>query len=175
MVVEPARPPAADQLHELVYRGVSREFCSALANILKESAVAQFEARVEWAARVPPPATMRSSVSIDADAFELVSHVAERLRQQRIAPSQVFSGMIFRFEREQDDPFGEVGISTIRRGQPSKVTVRLNLDLYRRAWEWHTAGRAVLVEGTVRSAPGKPPRVDKARRFHPVDELHVVG
>lgn len=173
LVVEPARPPAADELLELVYRGVSQEFCSALAGVLKEDAVAQFEARVDWAARVPAPATMPGRVLINADAVDLVSYVADRLRRQKVDLRQVFSGMIFRLERQPDDPFGEVGISTVRHGHPSKVTVRLTLEQYQRAWDWHNAGQAVLVEGTVRRGPGRRPRVDEPRRFHPLDELHL--
>jgi hypothetical protein len=174
IVVEPAHDPTADQIHELVYRGVSREFCAALAGILDESAVAEFEARVDWAPAIPAPATMPQSTAISADAVDLVSAVANKLRQQRVDPQQVFSGTIVQLRHEsQDDPFGEIAISTVRRGRASEILVRLPMEDYRRAWDWHSAGRAVLVEGNVRRAPGKPLRVDSPIRCHPVDEMFL--
>jgi hypothetical protein len=176
IVVDPGREPTTDQVHELVYRGVSREFCSALAGILSQTAVAEFGARVDWAPAVPAPETMPRSINIDADATDLVRRAADKLRQQKIAPKQVFSGTIVQLRHEsQDDPYGEIAISTVRRGRPSEVVVRLPLPQYRQAWDWHNAGRAVLVEGTVRRAPGKPLRVDKPRRCHPVDEMFLTG
>ncbi|MFG1853451.1 hypothetical protein ACGFJT_16570 [Actinomadura geliboluensis] len=175
IVVEPARDPVKDQMHELVYRGVSREFCAALAGILSQKSVGEFEAKVDWAPAVSPPTTMQDSVSIDADAVDLVERVAKKLKQQKIDPKQVFSGTIVQLRHESlDDPYGEIYISTVRRGRAAEVAVRLPIEKYRQAWEWHNAGRAVLVEGIVRRpAPGKPLRVDTAVRCHPVDEMYL--
>lgn len=84
----------------------------------------------------------------------------------------MFSGTIVQFRHEdQSDPFGEIAVSTIRRGRPSEVRVRLPLQTYREAWEWHNAGRAVLLEGLIRRASGKPGIVDEPARFQPLDEL----
>jgi hypothetical protein len=114
------------------------------------------------------------SVSIDSEAVDLVKAVANRLRQQKVDPNQIFSGTIVQLRHENpNDPFGEIAVSTMRRGRPSEVLVRLPLALYRQAWEWHYAGRAVLVEGIVRSAPGRPLRVDTPSRVHPVDEMFI--
>lgn len=176
VVVEPARVPATDQMHELVYRGVSREFCVALANVLGESAVAEFETHVEWAPTVQAPTTMPQSITIDADAVDLVKAVAEKLRQHKITPRQVFSGTIVQLRHDHfDDPFGEIAISTVRRGRQSEVRVRLPMARYREAWDWHYAGRAVLVEGAVRRTPGRPSIVDDPIRCYPVDDLFLAG
>lgn len=174
IVAEPAKEPTVDQIYELVYRGVSREFCTSLAGILSEPSVAQFGARVDWAPAVTPPTALTKSITIDSEAVELVKSVANRLRQQRVDPNQIFSGTIVQLRHENpDDPFGEIAVSTMRRGRASEVLVRLPLDLYSQAWEWHYAGRAVLVEGIVRRAPGRPLRVDAPSRFHPVDEMFL--
>ncbi len=174
IVVEPANEPTRDQVHELVYRGVSREFCTALVGILTEPAVAEFEARVDWAPAVPAPATMPRSVKVDADAADLVKAVADRMREQKVDLSQVFSGTIVQLRHEtEDDPFGEIAISTVRRGRPSEIHVRLPMSEYRRAWQWHDARRAVLVEGTIRRTPGRLLIVDRPIRCHPVDELFL--
>ncbi|WP_410589246.1 hypothetical protein [Amycolatopsis sp. lyj-23] len=176
LVVEPGVMPGADDIHELVYRGVSREFCTALANVLNETAIGEFETSVDWAPVVPGPDTMPRKVSITAEAGDLVQFVADRLRQQKAPSKQVFSGTIVQFRHENpDDPFGEIAVSTIRRGRTSEVRVRLPLDTYRAAWEWHNAGRAVLVEGLIRRAPGKPGIVDDPVRFQPLDELMLPG
>lgn len=175
MVVEPAHDPTVDQIHELVYRGVSREFCSALAGILADGSVAEFEAHVDWSPAVPSPETMPRSVAINADSVDLVERVAGKLRQQKVDPRQVFSGTIVQLRHEnQDDPFGEIAVSTVRRGRSSEILVRLPLEDYSRAWHWHSAGRAVLVEGIVRRAPGKPLRVDNPLRCHPMDEMYLA-
>lgn len=176
LVVEPGRTPTADHIHELVYRGVSREFCAALVNVLDESAIGEFETIVDWAPVVPAPDTMPRQVSISAEAVDLVRSVADRLRQQRFPSKQVFSGTIVQFRHEnRDDPFGEIAVSTMRRGRQSEVRVRLPLETYREAWEWHNAGRAVLVEGLIRRSPGKPGIVDDPVRFQPLDELMLPG
>lgn len=172
LVVEPGRIPGTDQMHELVYRGVSREFCGGLVKVLDESTIGEFETIVDWAPVVPAPDTMPRHVSISAEAVDLVRVVADRLRQQRRPSKQVFSGTIVQFRHENhDDPFGEIAVSTMRRGRPSEVTVRLPISAYREAWDWHNAGRAVLVEGLIRRSPGRPGIVDNPVRFQPLDEL----
>ncbi|MEV6527841.1 hypothetical protein AB0M43_38560 [Longispora sp. NPDC051575] len=172
LVVEPARAPDTDTMHELVYRGVSREFVSALAGVLAEPAIAEFQTEVHWAPVVAAPATMPHSVTIDADATDLVKLVADRLRQQRITPRQVFSGTIVQLRHERrDDPYGEIGIATVRRGRASEIRVRLPMALYTQAWVWHNAGRAVLVEGEISRSPGRPSIVENPTRCHPLDEL----
>ncbi|GAB3446344.1 hypothetical protein [Actinophytocola sediminis] len=176
LVVQPDRIPNVDNIHELVYRGVSREFCAGLVNVLEESAIGEFETSVEWAPVVPAPDTMPRQVSISADAVDLVRSVAERLRQRKASSKQVFSGSIVQFRHENhDDPFGEIAVSTMRRGRPSEVRVRLPIETYREAWEWHNAGRAVLVEGLIRRIPGKSGIVDTPVRFQPLDELMLPG
>lgn len=176
LVVEPARTPNVDNMYELVYRGVSREFCSALANVLDENAIGEFETRVEWAPVVPAPDTMPRQVTINAGAADLVRSVADRLRQQSATVRQIFSGTIVQFRHESPkDPFGEIAVSTIRRGRPSEVRVRLPLVSYREAWDWHNAGRAVLVEGEIRRLPGRTAIVDDAVRFQPLDELTLLN
>lgn len=175
LVVEPAHEPAATELHELVYRGVSREFCSALARILDESSVGEFETRVDWAPAVPGPGATPKSIVVESEAVDLVQKVADKLRQQRIDPSQVFSGTIVQLRHEEDDPFGEISVSTMRCGKMSEILVRLPLEHYTRAWDWYSAGRAVLVEGTIRRGPGRRLMVDSPERCHPIDETFLPG
>lgn len=176
IVVVPAKEPRVDEIYELVYRGVSREFCTSLTSILKEESVAQFGSTVEWAPAVTPPSALSEIVSIEAEAGYLIQLVADKLRQTRIDPNQVFSGTIVQLRHEDpQDPYGEIAVSTVRRGRPSEVFVRLPLAQYEQAWQWHYQGRAVLVEGVVRRAPSQRLRVDKPSRIHPVDEMFLTG
>ena len=175
IVVAPAKAPSVDQIYELVYRGVSREFCLALEGILHEPAVAEFGATIEWAPAVTPPSTL-SEVSINADAVDLVKNVADRLRQTKMDPHQVFTGTIVQLRHaELSDPYGEIAVSTVRNGRQSEVMVRLRLGQYQDAWEWHLQGRAVLVGGVIRRAPNQRLSVDSPTRFHPVDQMFLPG
>jgi hypothetical protein len=173
LVIGPAKTPTRDQVHELVYRGVSREFCVALVNILEQSAVAEFGATVQWTPTVPVPNTLASDVTIDADAVGLVTKVASQLRRSKIEPSSVFTGTIVELRHVEPDPFGEIAVSTVRRGHQSEIRVRLPFDHYAQAWEWHRAGQSVLVEGKVRRSPGKRLMVDSPRRCEPVEATHL--
>lgn len=176
LVITPSRPPSTDDAHQLVYRGVSREFCSAFASVLGQTSVAEFETQISWSPRLSPPSGLPESVSVDAEAAELVQIVADRLKQQRILPIQVFTGPIVQFRRDEKTlPYCEVGISTVRRGRSSEVRVRLTEAQYEQAWAWHNAQRPVLLEGTARAIPGRHSIVENPVRFHPLDELFLEG
>ncbi|HEU0238942.1 MAG TPA: hypothetical protein VFR11_06620 [Micromonosporaceae bacterium] len=173
LAAEPGRVLTTDELHELVYRGVSREFCMGLTNVLKQPSVHAFESNITWSKAIPGPITMPETVRIDADASDLVGRVAESLKQERVDSSSVFSGTIVQLRHVADDPFGEIAVSTMRRGRQSEVLVKLPLRIYEKAWDWHTDGRAVLVEGPIVRSPGRPLRVDDVMRCHPVDEIFL--
>ncbi|MFI6367671.1 hypothetical protein ACIBG0_33535 [Nocardia sp. NPDC050630] len=82
--LEPDRTPTTDHIHELVYRGVSREFCTGLVNVLGQSAIGEFETIVNWAPTVAAPDAMPRSVSISAEAVDLVQHVGSRKAHDRL-------------------------------------------------------------------------------------------
>jgi len=175
IAIEPARSPTVDQLHELVYRGVSREFCASLAEILAEPAVAEFEAEMSWSPAVPVPDTLPTRVVIEADAVDFVEEVAEKLRQSQVDVSRIFSGTIVELRHELDDPFGEVSVSTLWRGRACEIHVRLPFAAYTEAWGWHRSGRAVLVEGVVRHSPARRLIVDHPTRMVPLDETVLIS
>jgi hypothetical protein len=173
VVVEPARRPTPDQLHELVYRGVSREFCTSLADILHEPAVAEFEAQISWSPAISAPEALPKRITIESDAVELVEQVANRLRRQRVDSSRVFSGTIVELRHEADDPFGEIAISTMWKGRSCEIHVRLPVTAYNQAWSWHQSGEAILVEGVVRRAK-RHLLVDSPDRVVPLSETVLV-
>ncbi|MFF0271817.1 hypothetical protein [Streptomyces sp. NPDC004330] len=175
IIVQPERFPSASDLQDVVLRGVSREFCSAVAAILSEPAVAEFETRFDWANAVPAPSTMPESVLIESEAVERIELVAEKLKRSRIDQRSIFSGDIVELRHMTDEPFGDIWVSTIRRGRRSEIKIRLPFDHYQQAVAWHHAQRAVIVEGKVTLGPSRRLVVDSAVSCRPIDEILLPG
>ncbi|MEV7228311.1 hypothetical protein AB0M79_14985 [Polymorphospora sp. NPDC051019] len=173
LIVEPAREPQIDTLIAIVERGVSREFCSALSRVLSEDAVGEFETQFSWAEAVKHSQTLPHSVSIDADAHELIERTAEKLRVNKVEPQQTFSGKIVELRHSIGDAWGWIKVSTIRNGRYSEVAVRLPFEHYAEAVSWHRDARPVLVEGQVQSGVNRPLTVRMPKRCHPVDETFL--
>lgn len=171
IIVEPERSPTMSDLHAVVERGVSREFCTALAKILAEPAIGEFETRFGWAESLPAPSTMPASVSIDGEASQKIEDAAVQLKQSRIDARSMFSGSIVELRHVTDEPFGFVTISTVRRGRVSEIRVRLPFGHYQEAVSWHQAQRAVIVEGEVRTGVGRRLVVDDPVKCRPIDEI----
>uniref|UniRef100_UPI003C7E79A3 hypothetical protein n=1 Tax=unclassified Streptomyces TaxID=2593676 RepID=UPI003C7E79A3 len=171
IIVEPEASPNVGDLHAVVARGVSREFCSALAKILREPSVTEFETIFEWASSVPAPETIPSSVSIGSDASAKIEDAAEKLKRHRIDSTSTFSGNIVELRHVGVDPFGFATISTVRRGRRSEIRVRLPYETYQEAVIWHRARRVVIVDGEVNHGPGKRLIVDNPAGFRPIDEI----
>lgn len=158
----------------LVERGVSRELCTGLAQILSERAIAEFEARFEWAEASRISDTVPRSVKVNAGAYELVEMAAEKLRQHRIEPRQSFSGKIVELRHDVGDAYGWITISTMRGGRMCEIKVRLLLELYNEAVVWHRDARPVIAEGQIRRSVARRLLVDNPVRCHPVDELYLT-
>ncbi|MFI8094045.1 hypothetical protein ACIF9R_38075 [Streptomyces sp. NPDC086080] len=171
IIVEPESSPSVGDLHAVVARGVSREFCSALAKILTEPSVSEFETSFEWAPSVPAPETMPSAVSIESDASEKIEKAAENLKKHRIDSTSTFSGNIVELRHVGEDPFGFATISTVRRGRRSEIRVRLPYEAYQEAVIWHRARRVVIVDGEVKHGNGRRLVVENPVGFRPIDEI----
>ncbi|RGD60730.1 hypothetical protein DR950_25790 [Kitasatospora xanthocidica] len=171
IIVDPEGTPTIGDLHTVVERGVSREFCSALAQILAEPAIGEFETTFDWADALPGPATMPESISIDGDAHRKIEDAAALLKRNRIDAGSTFSGNIIELRRLTKDPFGYVTISTVRRGRLSDIRVRLPFAQYQDAVSWHQAQRAVIVEGEVSVGVGRRLVVDHPVKCRPIDEF----
>ncbi|MFC5662949.1 hypothetical protein ACFP3U_08115 [Kitasatospora misakiensis] len=171
IIVDPEGTPSVGDLHTVVERGVSREFCSALAQILAEPAIGEFETTFDWAESLPGPATMPDSISIDGDAHRKIEEAAAMLKRTRIDARSSFSGNIIELRRLTKDPFGYVTISTVRRGRLSEIRVRLPFAHYQEAVSWHQTQRAVIVEGEVLVGIGRRLMVDNPVKCRPIDEF----
>lgn len=171
IIVDPEGTPSIGDLHTVVERGVSREFCSALAQILAEPAIGEFETTFDWADSLPGPTTMPGSIAIDGDSRHKIEDAAAMLKKSRIDAGSTFSGNIIELRRLTKDPFGFVTISTVRRGRLSEIRVRLPFAHYQDAVSWHRAQRAVIVEGEVSVGAGRRLRVDNPVKCRPIDEF----
>ncbi|MDX3354692.1 hypothetical protein PV703_15535 [Streptomyces sp. ME01-24h] len=170
VIIQPEGMPSAMVLHTAVERGVSREFCSALARILEEPSVAEFSAQFQWAPAVRAPATMPKAVEIEATAADKIKRAAEILKEKRVEPRSTFSGVIVELRHVQDDPWGLVTVSTVRNSRACEIRVRLNYGQYQEAVTWHRDRRAVIVQGAVREGPGRRLIVDAPESCRPIDE-----
>lgn len=170
VIIQPERMPTMRDLHPAVDRGVSREFCMALAKILEEPSIGEFKAQFEWAPVVSAPETMPRTIEVPSSASEKINHAAEILKRTRAEPRSIFSGSIVELRHVLEDPWGQVTVATVRHGRACEIRVRLSYEQYREAVTWHSQHRAVIVEGTVREGPNRRLVVEKPVSCRPIDE-----
>jgi hypothetical protein len=172
VIVQPASPVRhASDLLPFIAAGGSRELVVALQKVLEKPAVATFEAKFSWAGGLNPPGGLTSQVILDTEAAPLLENAARLLQAPENFPHQIYTGKIVLIMHRPDDPFGEIGIDTVRQNRSCEIRVRLDLEKLDRAYEWARTERAVLVEGAVRrGGPGRKLRIDDPSRVLPLDE-----
>ncbi|MFI9330502.1 hypothetical protein ACIGZJ_23530 [Kitasatospora sp. NPDC052868] len=84
IIVDPEGTPSIGDLHTVVERGVSREFCSALAQILAEPAIGEFETTFDRADSLPGPAAMPDSIFVKRVDFICEEGINGRRQSGRI-------------------------------------------------------------------------------------------
>ncbi|WP_189132169.1 hypothetical protein [Wenjunlia tyrosinilytica] len=173
IIVQPENSPSMSELHAVVERGVSREFCSALASILAEPAVGEFETQFDWAESLPAPGAMPTSVVIESEAVGRIEEAAKKLKKGRIDTRSTFSGDIVELRHVTDEPFGFIWVSTIRKGRRSEIRVRLPFSEYQEALTWHHSQRVVIVEGRIEVGAGRRLVVESPVSCRPIDEIFV--
>lgn len=169
-IVQPAKAVTTRTLHPFVDAGGSRELVVAVSRILDQDAVAEFEASFEWASGVEAPVALPATVKVDSEANELLKKAARLLREDRYSPAQILSGPIVEVRHAPDDPFGEIAIQTVYRRRACEVRLRVTAAEVDEANGWMRAKRAVLAEGEIRSARGRPLMIAKPVRLMPLDE-----
>lgn len=170
-IIEPAVEPTMDRLHHAVQLGVSRELCVALGKILAEPTVGEFESTFRWAPAVKTPSRIPTSITLPADAEDLVKSAARKLQDVRIEPTRVLSGNIIELRHVTNDEFGYVTISTARNGRPVEVRIRVPYRQYLEALQWHADRRILIVEGDIEGGRGERLHIDSPVQCTPMDEL----
>jgi hypothetical protein len=172
IVVDPGTEPTAPRLQAVVERGVSREFCKGLARILAESSQGEVQAKFAWAKNYKPPASVPATITMPAEAGELVARAGVLLHQMKPQVQHTFTGPIERLEFTQGEPSGYIAVSTVRNGRPCKIWVRLPAqDYLEHAVFWHQSGQTVIVEGLVEGGRGKRLEVVSPVRCAPLQDV----
>lgn len=173
VIVRPEREPAAPELQRVVVAGASRELIGALHKVLADPAVAAVETRFTWAAGLHAPGGVEQKVTLPAGAAPRLKRAAQALRTSRRLPAEIVTGPIVEIRHLPGDPLGEVSIEGVRRGRRCEVRVRLRREQLNETYEWARTERAVLAEGPIQSAPGRPLWIVDLRQFMPLDETYL--
>jgi len=168
-IIEPAREPTTRDVGPLVAAGVSRELIMALHEIISDPAVATFEARFDWSPAVTKPASIPASVTVPAEASDLLSMMARLLARPRAVTPETITGPIVEVRHLPGDPLGEVALQSPRRGRSVEIRVRLQRAQLDDAHDWMRSGRTVVAEGRIQRTPGRTLRMDAPTDIYPLD------
>lgn len=175
LVVNPAKEPSSATLDDLVTAGVSREMVAALHDIVSAEAVSVFSAEFIWAAALESNSTLPKSVSIAADASDLLQLTAKKMRPATKKQTESFTGAIVQLRDEESLTFGEVKIQTVRKGRSCEIAVLLADENLRKSHEWFSTKETLVVEGEVTSLPGKGLRITSPTRVQPLRETMLFA
>ncbi|WP_370500489.1 hypothetical protein NWT09_03385 [Mycolicibacterium sp. jd] len=147
-IVKPEKSPSGEQLQELVARGVTREFASAMARVLSEPAVASLDANFRWAPSQGRPTDTPTEVEIPSSAAPKIVDTSRRLRAARRPRHEIFTGPVVVVAREPEDEQTRFAIRTIRGGQPCRIETRTSAPLDE-VLEWMRLRTTIQVTGNV--------------------------
>lgn len=175
VIVQPdSAPRSTSDLLPVIAAGGSRELVLALYKIISQPAVAEFEAQFDWAGGLKPPGGVSDRVVLPRDAAPLLEDAARLLKIPARFPTQIYTGQIVVIMHRPGDPFGEIGVDTVRQNRSCEIRVRLDASTLDLAFEWARTERAILVEGDVRrGGPGQKLRIDSPTRVVPLDETFL--
>ena len=175
VIIQPeAAPRNTGDLLPVIAAGGSLELVVALYKIISQPAVAEFEAQFDWAGGLKPPGGVPERVVLPSEAAPLLETAARLLKVPDRFPAQIYTGQIVMIMHRPGDPFGEIGIDTVRKSRSCEVRVRLDSTTLDLAYEWARTERAILVEGDVRrGGAGKKLRIDSPTRVLPLDETFL--
>lgn len=141
IAVKPEREPNATGIQELIRSGVSHEFAASLRRVLTEEAVGNFSATFEWAPGGGPAPQTPTTVSIPAEASELVKQVAEKLKTAAMPQqAEYLTGPIVGVHRDDEDRSGVVTVQVSRNARPAHVSVNVSRERLDEALDWMKPG-----------------------------------
>ncbi len=150
IAVKPERAPNATGMQELIRSGVSHEFAASLRRVLTEEAVGNFSATFEWAPGGGPAPQTPTTVSIPAEASELVKQVAEKLKTAAMPQqAEYLTGPIVGVHRDDEDRSGVVTVQVSRNARPAHVSVNVSRERLDEALDWMKARATVVVQSKV--------------------------
>lgn len=153
VLIQPEREPAPSVVADLVHVGVSREFITAINDIIKHQSVADLDVRVDWADRSPGPSQAPKSIVIPSEASYRLGQVAPLFKNARKPETETLTGPIYKMADREGDQFGIATMEVPRNGRTSQIDVFLGRDLLTRAHDWFKDHKTILVEGRVENSP----------------------
>lgn len=174
-IVEPAREPRATDMHDVIAAGASRELVLAVSAVLLDPAVAEFKFIFDWSPSATPPAAVPPTVTVPADANELLIKASRLLTASKRDPQRTIIGPIVEVRHIPGDLYGEVALQTVRNGRQVEVRVRLNEHQLDPTHDWMRTARTVVVEGVVQRAFGQRLRIDNPNNIYPLDETYLAN
>ena len=152
---------------EGVARGVSANFCDALADMLDKVYGQSLEISVNWALTRKAPREPMSETFRHADAM-ILSESSRVLRDRQERSNEQIEGYVTRLARERNATQGEVTIKAMVDDSPSPRSVRVHFgpSLYSRIAAAHDNRDTVSLEGgfTKRGptmVPRQPPKSER--------------
>jgi hypothetical protein len=167
LVLQPERLPNHSEINNLVAQGVTREFVSALADIVAEKAIVEFESRFDWAPSQGTPIGVQRRVTVPASEYGKLEHTVRELKRIRKNPFNVLTGPIVMIGKDPDNPLIHVAIKTVRQGRPCRVETWLRGYQLEDVTGWMNRGITVQLEGVV-AREGHALRVREPTKFGPV-------
>jgi len=141
---------SVDPFLSAVQHGVSAQLCDSLAGMLEAVDGASLGVQIGWGRTRPIPSRLPTQLSIGADAFPVLSSAATELRTREPIEEFEVEGPVIRLERSPvDSSGGDVFVSTLVDGRPSKVRATLAEDEYQRAIAAHGTMSDVRILGTL--------------------------
>ncbi|RGP48484.1 hypothetical protein AWH04_08995 [Rhodococcus erythropolis] len=148
-VVTPDRLPRAGDIPGLVGAGASREFVQAMSRLLSEPAVAEFEARFEWAETQQVASNLPKSLSAPAEAASALKATAKLMKRVRVPAFETLTGPIIEVRKEPNWEVVHATIQTMRGGRHCELRVWIKGTPLTEVLAWMDAVETILVTGRV--------------------------
>jgi len=144
--IEGAVAGVPDSFELAVKKGVSANFCEAIAGLAEKSG--KLDISLTWAKTRPAP-IRTSKVRFTRDDAEVLFEAARTFRRKEPRPDVSLSGWVVKCARSQDDSFGTITLKTVVDEKFQSVIVFLDGANYAAAVNAHKNQTPILINGDI--------------------------
>jgi hypothetical protein len=173
VIVKPEHTPTVGALDAFVVAGGSRELLTAVHRVLSDESVGEFQASFSWAGSVPTPGRIPREVTLPSEASTRIESAARALRQSKVSPGEMVTGVVVQLRDDTKEPFGELALQTVRSGRQVEVIVRVQGVERVRAHDWMRDHSTIVCQGRVRRTPGQRLTIDAPQLIQPLEETLI--
>ena len=173
-LIKPEREPVPSVVADLVHVGVSREFITAVGDIIKHKSVADLDVRVDWADRFPGPSHTPTSIVIPSEAAYRLERVTPLFKKMSKPATETLTGPIYKMADREGDRFGVATMEVTRNGRTNQVDLYLGRDRLEHAHDWFKEHETILVQGTV-EVYSRGLAIRQPSRFEPIGPTMFFG